>query len=163
MQLFLCLLTTIGFGQEPNASLVKKMRKVVAQSFSEGQLQLEPVSDQLNYTNGHLYPILTTGQELLGYAFLGYAPSKTDTFDYLVVFDSEFIIKNIKVLVYREDYGGEIGSKRWLRQFIGKDPQTRFEYGQNIAAISGATISVQSMTRAVNSLLSNIHQSPLYQ
>lgn len=163
VQLFLCLLTTIGFGQEPNASLVKKMRKVVAQSFSDGQLQLEPVSDQLNFTNGHLYPVLTTGQGLLGYAFLGYAPSKTDTFDYLVVFDSEFIIKNIKVLVYREDYGGEIGSKRWLRQFVGKDPEASFEYGQNIAAISGATISVQSMTRAVNSLLSNIYQSPLYQ
>ena len=91
MQLFLCLLTTIGFGQEPNASLVKKMRKVVAQSFSEGQLQLDPVSDKADLKNGHLYPVLTSEEVLLGYAFLGYVPSKTDTFDYLVVFDSEFI------------------------------------------------------------------------
>jgi Na+-translocating ferredoxin:NAD+ oxidoreductase RnfG subunit len=109
-----------------------------------------------------LFQVLGQNEFLLGYAFLGNAPSKTDTFDYLVVFDKTFIIKNIKVLVYREDYGGEIGSKRWLRQFTGKDPNANFDYGQNIAAISGATISVRSMTRAINSLLSDILKSPLY-
>ena len=150
------------FGQEYSPSLIRKMHKAVAQSFPSNQIQLESVSAQVNYRNGQLYSVHSKDHMLLGYAFLGYAPSKTDTFDYLVVFDSEFIIKNMKVLVYREDYGGEIGSKRWLRQFVGKNPEARFDYGQNIAAISGATISVQSMTRAVNTLLADIHQSPLY-
>lgn len=163
VQLFLCVFTTVVVGQTPSPSLVKKMRKAVAQNFPESQIQLTEVSvDDVTFQYGQLFQVLGQNEFLLGYAFLGNAPSKTDTFDYLVVFDKTFIIKNIKVLVYREDYGGEIGSKRWLRQFTGKDPNANFDYGQNIAAISGATISVRSMTRAINSLLSDILKSPLY-
>jgi len=93
---------------------------------------------------------------LLGYAYIGNGPTKTDTFDYLVLFDNDLIVKKAKVLVYREDYGGEIGSKRWLKQFIGKSPNDELKYGDNIAAISGATISVKSMTLAINKLLQSI-------
>lgn len=162
VQLFLCVFTTVVVGQTHSPSLVKKMRKVVAQNFPESQIQLTDVSGDVTFKYGQLFQVLSQNELLLGYAFLGNAPSKTDTFDYLVVFDTTFIIKNIKVLVYREDYGGEIGSKRWLRQFTGKDPNAHFDYGQNIAAISGATISVRSMTRAINSLLSDILKSPFY-
>ena len=63
---------------------------------------------------------ITSEDMLLGYAYIGSAPSKTADFDYLVLFDSNFIISKSKVLVYREEYGGEIGSKRWLKQFIGE-------------------------------------------
>ena len=59
-------------------------------------------------------------------------------------------------MVYREDYGGEIGSNRWLKQFAGKSINTDFSVGENVAAISGATISVYSMTHAVNELLSEM-------
>ena len=94
----------------------------------------------------------------MGYAFIGTAPSKTDTFEYLVVFDSSLVIKKVNVLVYREDYGGEIGSNRWLRQFVGKARSTDLTVGKNIAAISGATISVYSMTNAVNQLLNEMNK-----
>jgi Na+-translocating ferredoxin:NAD+ oxidoreductase RnfG subunit len=93
---------------------------------------------------------------LLGYAYVATALSKTDEFDYLVLFDKDLIIVKSKVLVYREDYGGEIGSKRWLKQFIGKSKDDELKYGDNIAAISGATISVRSMTLAINKLLKSI-------
>ena len=63
------------------------------------------------------------------------------------------ILTKTKILVYREDYGGEIGSKRWLKQFIGKTPNDELRYQQNIVAIYRATISVSSMTSAVNDLL----------
>lgn len=99
---------------------------------------------------------LKSDNELIGYAYISKAPSKTDQFDYLVVFDTDLIIKKSKVLAYREDYGSEIGSKRWLKQFIGKTSSDELIYGDNIAAISGATISVKSMTRAVNNVLKSI-------
>jgi Na+-translocating ferredoxin:NAD+ oxidoreductase RnfG subunit len=91
--------------------------------------------------------------KLIGYAYLDKAPSKTAEFDYLVIFDKDLVIARTKVLVYREEYGGEIGSKRWLRQFTGKSKSTELN---NIAAISGATISVRSMKRAVKDLLASI-------
>jgi len=62
----------------------------------------------------------------------------------------------MKVLIYREDYGGEIGSKRWLKQFVGKSLNDELNVGQNIKAISGATISVNAMTTAVNNVLKSV-------
>ena len=94
--------------------------------------------------------------ELLGYAYVSKAASKTDAFDYLVILDPQLIIKKAKVLIYREDYGGEIGSTRWLKQFIGKSQDDSLKYGDTISAISGATISVRSMTNAMNDLLQSI-------
>ncbi len=96
-------------------------------------------------------------ENLLGYGYIGRAPSKTADFDYLVLFDSQFVITKSKVLIYREEYGGEIGSKRWLRQFIGESiNSSELIYGKTIVPISGATISVKSMTNAINDLLKSI-------
>ncbi|WKK66991.1 FMN-binding protein [Lutimonas zeaxanthinifaciens] len=92
----------------------------------------------------------------LGYFYLGTAPSKADVFDYIVIFDKDMIIKKIKILAYREDWGGEITSKRWLKQFKGSDPSTSLKYGSDVMGISGATISARSMTNAVNALLLNL-------
>ena len=92
----------------------------------------------------------------LGYAYISKAASKTDEFDYLVLLDKDLIVLKAKILIYREDYGGEIGSKRWLKQFIGKTQNDELRYGDNIIAISGATISVRSMTNAMNDLLKSL-------
>jgi len=93
---------------------------------------------------------------LIGYAYVSKAPSKTDQFDYLVLLDTDLVILKTKILIYREDYGGEIGSKRWLKQFVGKSKNDEFRYGDNIDAISGATISVRSMTKAMNNLMKSL-------
>ena len=61
-----------------------------------------------------------------------------------------------KVLIYREEYGGEIGSKRWLKQFNGKSGESEIKFPQDITPISGATISVRSMTNAINDVLQSI-------
>lgn len=91
--------------------------------------------------------------KLLGYVYLDQAPSKTAEFDYLVIFDKDLAIARAKVLVYREEYGGEIGSRRWLRQFTGKSKASELGH---IAAISGATISVRSMKKAVKDILTSV-------
>lgn len=99
---------------------------------------------------------IKTNDKLIGYAYISKASSKTDEFDYLVLLDTDLIIKKTKVLIYREDYGGEISSKRWLKQFIGKTKEDELRYQDNIVAISGATISVRSMTSAMNNLLESL-------
>ncbi len=60
-------------------------------------------------------------------------------------------------MIYREDHGAEVGSKRWLKQFIGKSGDNNLKYQKDIVAISGATISAKSMTNEVNKLLKTIH------
>lgn len=99
---------------------------------------------------------IKTEDKTIGYAYVAKAPSKTAKFDYLVLLDANLIVKKAKVLIYREEYGGEIGSKRWLKQFIGKTQTDDLRYGDNIIAISGATISVRSMTNAMNDFLASL-------
>lgn len=96
---------------------------------------------------------INSGGSLLGYAYVDKAPSKTAQFDYLVILDKDLKILRTKVMVYREEYGGEIGSRRWLKQFIGKAPGDNMN---DVAAISGATISVRSMKQAVQNILDSL-------
>lgn len=96
---------------------------------------------------------ITKNNKLLGYAYIDKAPSKTAQFDYLVIFDKNLTIARTKVLVYREEYGGEIGSTRWLKQFTGKSAGDDL---YDVAAISGATISVRSMKNAVSDILQSV-------
>ncbi len=104
---------------------------------------------------------IMTEERHLGYFYFGKAPSKADEFDYVVIFDEALIIKKIKILAYREDYGGEITSKRWLRQFDGTDRETTLNYGKDIIGISGATISAVSMCKEVNDLLKDLSKLPI--
>ena len=144
--------------------IAKKADKAIAKFYEIENFSKTPltISDILNsktpsdFSKENLFKIEAKGS-FLGYGYVGNAPSKTATFDYIVLFDKDFIITKSKVLVYREEYGGEIGSNRWLRQFEGSKAGTKeLKYQEDIIPISGATISVRSMTKAVNELLESI-------
>lgn len=151
----------LGFGLPEK--IRKKVDKEVEKVFETTSYAMEPVvvPGNLNptlpveITSENFYRLLK-GNNLLGYAFVDKAPSKTAKFDYLVIFDSDLRVIHSKVLVYREEYGGEIGSKRWLKQFLGKTGGDRVDCETNIDAISGATISVRSMTRSMDRLLRTV-------
>lgn len=99
---------------------------------------------------------INSNKNRIGAYYFGSALGKTDDFDFVVIFDKQFIIKKIKVLAYREDYGMEIGSKRWLNQFNDLKKGDQVEYQKDIKAISGATLSARSMTKAINNLLKSL-------
>ena len=160
--IFFCLaFVLLSFGLPKN--IQKRVNKEVEKTFSTQAFELvqvkinpELVKDLPSKFDGNNLFEIQENNSLLGYAYISSAPSKTAEFDYLVLFDKEWIIVKSKVLIYREEYGGEIGSKRWLKQFIGKNTSDELIYGDNIIAISGATISVRSMTNAVNNVLKSI-------
>ncbi len=143
--------------------ITKKADKVIAKFYETEDFVKKPIliSEIANektpslFNADNFFSIEKDG-EFLGYGYIGNAPSKTATYDYLVLFDKDFIITKSKVLIYREEYGGEIGSKRWLRQFNGKTSGVEVEYEKDIIPISGATISVRSMTQAINNLLKSL-------
>lgn len=154
-------LVLCSFGLPKNVQ--KKVTKEVQKTFEIENFQMDAVtiSEELNtklpikITTDNFHR-LTNGEKFLGYAFVDQAPSKTANFDFLVLFDAELKIKHSKVLIYREEYGGEIGSKRWLKQFLGMTGYDRVDYETNIDGIAGATISVRSMTNAMDDLLQTI-------
>jgi len=151
----------VSFGLPKN--IQKKVNKEIKEAFGVEEFMLkeklipENLTKMLpsDFSKDNFFEIKKE-DVLLGYAYVSKAPSKTDEFDYLVLLDPNLIILETKILVYREDYGGEIGSKRWLKQFQGKTQDDNLKLGDNIVAISGATISVRSMTNALNNLLSSL-------
>lgn len=144
-------------------NIEKKVSKEINTFFEISQFSKESViipsalknKLPLQFDTTSLFKI-KTNNNLIAYLYVGKAPSKTDEFDYMVLLDKELRVLKSKVLVYRENYGSEIGSKRWLKQFVGQAGEEELRYEVNIDAISGATISAKSMTIAMNSLLKSI-------
>jgi len=142
----------------------KKVDKEIKSAYALTSFEMTPIlfsdtiQNELSAPFGELNLFSIISEEKhIGYAYIGSALGKTDIFDFLILFDPNLIIVKTKVLIYREDYGGEIGSKRWLKQFIGKNHNEKLKLGEDIIAISGATLSVRSMTNAVNKVLASLH------
>lgn len=162
--LFFLLITTKSFSYQLPKGIERKVKKELVNTFGQKDLQLvsvliptdvyEQLGKKIEASN--LFKVIKNKQ-VLGYAYIDKAPSKTDEFDYLILLDTTLIIIKTKVLIYREDYGGEIGSRRWLQQFIGKSSKDQLKYKKDIMAISGATISALSMTRVVNQFLADLN------
>jgi len=85
------------------------------------------------------------------------APSKSETYSFLLYLDEEKRIVDVDVLEYRESYGNEIDYSFFRRQFHGKSKPGDIRFGRSIQNISGATISARSMTYAVHDLLSIVN------
>ena len=70
----------------------------------------------------------------------------SEYFDYLIVFDSNLSVQLVKVYNYQATHGHEVTNKGWLKQFQGYDGSRSLTVGKSIDAISGATVSVYSIT-----------------
>lgn len=70
----------------------------------------------------------------------------SEYFDYLIVFDSNVSVQQVKVYNYQATHGHEMTNKGWLKQFQGYDGIRSLTVGKSIDAISGATVSVYSIT-----------------
>jgi len=139
--------------------LEKKVRKQINNTFNITDYTLKNVIISTKtitkvITNTNFYTI--NKDKLIGYAILDKANSKITNFDYLVLLNTKLEIVNIKILIYRESHGGEISSKRWLRQFFGLGINNHAKLQDNIDGISGATISVRSMTTEIDLILKDL-------
>lgn len=162
---FLVTILFIGFcsftiSNSLNKKIDKELIKFLdTKSFRKEEINLDKETLKqisLQISDGKFYNLYNQTNEIVNLLYVGKAPSHVSYFDYMVIFNKEDNIVYTKVLIYREDYGFEITSKRWLKQFIGIALKDNLVYKENIDAISGATISATSMTREMNLLLKDI-------
>jgi Na+-translocating ferredoxin:NAD+ oxidoreductase RnfG subunit len=76
---------------------------------------------------------------------------KYEQYYFATVFDVKGKILRVKVIEYDSDYGYEIMSRGWLKQFTSSK-NDEFIYGKNIDAIAGATVTGESIVSEVNIL-----------
>ena len=111
--------------------------KSIAKIFNSETCNLDPIDDT--------FYSISEDDSIIGYLAVTDAPSKFHRFDYYVLFNDKEEILKVEVLHYRENYGGEICSKKWLKQFVGIDTENYSNFNREIDGISGATISVNSL------------------
>lgn len=126
----------------------KKLKKDVKSVWGIEEVIFSKVDIESIAKGDDLYIVISEGKTI-GVAYLGLAESRSEKIDYSILFDTDDKISKVNIIRYRENYGGEVGSKRWLKQFIGKSNGEEMKYRDDISAISGATISVKSMTNSI--------------
>ena len=125
----------------------KRIDKVLSKLWEESSYEVLPLPYTPNL-HGDYYELMSN-EVTVAYMVIDKAPSKVDEFTYMVLFNTDASIQQVSVIQYKENYGGEIASKRFLKQYIGKLAGEQMDYLQDIDGISGATISVRSINRGI--------------
>jgi Na+-translocating ferredoxin:NAD+ oxidoreductase RnfG subunit len=98
-----------------------------------------------------LYKIYS-GNDLIAVGMLDNVYGKSQPITFIVIFDLNGFIITSDIVKYREPYGGGISNRSWNNQFKGKNSKSSFKFGEDINSISGATISVNSVTLGIQKL-----------
>lgn len=122
----------------------------------------------LSFQPNENYFQLKSDNQLTGYAFVGRvlcfgnsynSDSKDDDFeyfDYFAIFDNAISLQKIGIFNYQATYGEEITAKSWLKQFVGYNGDRPLISGRNVDAISGATSSVNALTKSLEQVVTNL-------
>jgi hypothetical protein len=89
------------------------------------------------------------GDLVLGYVISDSVVGKFDLIDYAVALAPDGTIRDVEILAYREAHGGEVRTTAWRRQFVGKNASAPLAIGDDIANISGATLSCTHLTDGI--------------
>jgi len=94
-----------------------------------------------------------TGTEVDGYALVQNTIGKHKPMTYMVGVDSKGHVSDVELLVFRESRGSEIRQKRFNAQYEGKTVLDPVRINKDIINISGATMSVRSMSAGIKRVL----------
>ncbi|MGR3910808.1 FMN-binding protein [Burkholderia sp. SR8] len=93
-----------------------------------------------------------SGDTLLGYVITDAVIGKFQLINYAVAFGTDGTIRDMEILSYREEHGGEVRTRAWRKQFEGKTGAAPLQLGEDIQGISGATMSCTHVTEGVRRL-----------
>jgi H+/Na+-translocating ferredoxin:NAD+ oxidoreductase subunit G len=93
--------------------------------------------------------IAKTGAHIDGYAVIDDQPGEHLPITFGVKLSPAGSVERMEVMVYREGYGSEIRETRFREQFVGKQAADPIRFGDDVAAISGATISSKAIAVGV--------------
>ena len=93
------------------------------------------------------------GDATLGYVVADQVVGKFELIGYAVGIGVDGAVKQVEILSYRESHGGEIRLAAWRRQFAGKTTDSPLRIGDDIANISGATLSCAHVTEGVRRIV----------
>ena len=94
-----------------------------------------------------------TVDKIDGYAMVHNTIGKHKHMTYMVGVNAKGACSDVELLVYRESKGSEVGRKRFNAQYEGKTVSDPIRINKDIINISGATMSVRSISAGVKRVL----------
>lgn len=88
-------------------------------------------------------------KQVLGVLVFDRARGKHEFIDYVIALTPQGTVRQIEILVYRENWGDEIRRAGWRKQFVDKHSQSKLRLHRGIHNIAGATISCRNVTDGV--------------
>ena len=99
------------------------------------------------------------GKELLGVVVADEVLGKFELISYAVGIGADGKVRGVEILSYRESHGHEVRTPAWRRQFLGKAQGAPLKLGEDIANISGATLSCGHVTEGVKRIVAVVEQA----
>jgi hypothetical protein len=96
------------------------------------------------------------GKDLLGMMIADEVLGKFELISYAVGVGVDGHVRGIEILSYRESHGGEIRLSAWRKQFVDKTSASPLTVGEDIANVSGATLSCTHVTEGVKRIVAVI-------
>jgi Na+-translocating ferredoxin:NAD+ oxidoreductase RnfG subunit len=94
-----------------------------------------------------------TGSHIDGYVMVQNTIGKHKPMTYMVGVDTRGRVSNVELLIFREARGSEVRTKRFNSQYEGKTVSDPVRINKDIINISGATMSVRSISAGVKRVL----------
>jgi len=144
--------------------LQKKIKKQISKTFDIDEFELKVIAADSNAYAHDFFEIRSSENELIGYGIVTLTNgckiggcdaiehadnAEYEQFYFSTLYRTNGGIANVKVVEYTSERGYEITAKSWLKQFIGKRGG-KLKVNQEIDAISGATVSVNSIVNEIN-------------
>lgn len=95
---------------------------------------------------------ISVKDSVIAFGFLDNVIGKSMPITFFVLLDVEGNITSTNIIKYREPYGGAVSNDNWNEQFTGKNSNSDFTVGRSVNGISGATISVNSVTKGIRKI-----------
>lgn len=124
----------------------KRIRLSTAQRAAIGKLTTRVVRDKTM-----TFYVGKKGGETLGYAVVERVVNRTWPIAYIVVINTDGSVKNVEVLTYEGARNWGVQYEPWLKQFYGMKAEDDY---RSISGITGATVSVRTMTAGVRKIAS---------
>lgn len=152
------LLLPVMLCASPDAS-DKGLRRDLDKLYKQGAYELVALEIPEKYQLTGMYYQVTVSGVTKAYVYIGRVStvrsasahsraraSSSEYFDYYILYNTQLMVSNVKILRYLASHGQMVSAPAWLKQFRGYKPGQPLEVGMQVDAISGATISVNSIT-----------------
>jgi Na+-translocating ferredoxin:NAD+ oxidoreductase RnfG subunit len=106
--------------------------------------------------------VASKGGKVIGAAVVDDVIGKFDRITFATGLGLDGKVREVEILSYRESHGAEVRQESWRKQFAGKSADAPLRVGDDIANISGATLScthVADGVRRTVAVLSTLQRS----